>query len=162
MMKRITGSLLVVFIAVGMMITAMAQTESSVDTYIVDFPVYNNSFSVYPDAREKSNSSAMYIYISSLSSSTYVRVQARGMEYPDWTYYYANLSNTSNETCRADGTMANYVVCYGLVDYSVHSYINEHGFEGATYGFETPYGTSPIYLDAVWSPDSTYSHVDAN
>ena len=162
MIKRLLGSFVVVVLAIGMMSTAMAQTESSVDTYIEDFSVSNGSFSVYPDAREKSDSSAMYLYITSLSSSTYVRVQARGMDYPDWTYYDATLSNTSNETCRADGTSVYYVVCYGGIDYSVHSYIFEHGFEGATFAFQTPYGGMTINVDAVWSPDSAYPHVDAN
>ncbi len=162
MLKRMAASLLTIILAAGMMVMVMAQTESTTDTYIDKFPVTNATpFTVYPYARDKSNSSSMYLYITSLTVGTYVRVQARGMEYPDWTYYNATASNTSNETCLADGTSVYYVTCSVGVDYSVHSLINEHGFEAATFGFQTPYASTTTKLSGYWSSDSAYSHTDA-
>ena len=141
-----------------MILTMLIVFPASADT--TDYPIQiavggNGGDLIYYGSESKDNSSAMYLLI---ETSTYyaTRVRALGTN----VHHGANSANTTNCTCLANGNTCSYVTCARGVDYSVHSYVYEWGYDYATYGF-TNYNPSYQYISGEWSADTWNTHVDA-
>lgn len=128
---------------------------NTTDTYITGLVVSGGGEVVYSGSRAKDDDSPMYLLIYNSTTYNTTRVKALGTNSTS-----ATSSNSYNCTCIAGGTRVSYVTCYRGIDYSVHSYVDEDGYNRATYSFMNPNsGTQTVY--AEWSPDSWNTHVDA-
>lgn len=158
-MKKTKGTKIWCIVTMLIVITsfclAPALASNTEDTKITSLSVTGLGYQVYSASRDKQDSSAMYLWITSLSSNSYIRVKALGTNSPS-----ASTTNTTNCTCSQYGDNYNYVTCYEDVDYSVHSKVYEWGYTYATYGFENPF-INATSVTAWWSPDSWNVHVHA-
>ena len=55
--------------------------------------------------------------------------------------------------------LVDYVCCRSSIDYSVHNYINEYGYDFAMLAFMIV-GDYSITIMGLWSPDSSGSYTE--
>lgn len=149
---------IVVIISMMMLVIASVLpvfAANTTDTYITGLVVSGGGEVVYSGSRPKDDDSPMYLLIYNSTTYNTTRVKALGTNSTP-----ATSSNSYNCTCTAYGTRVSYVTCYRGIDYSVHSFVDEDGYNRATYSFMNP-NSGFQTVNAEWSPDSWNTHVDA-
>ena len=132
------------------------QASNYTDSTITYFEISCSEFTPLPYARNKTDDTSLYLYITGLNF-TKAMVQARGAN----TAYGITLNNTSNETYSLSRGQCDFVTCRKDIQYSVHSLIYEDNYSYATLAFRAAYSAND-HLTGYWRPDSIGSYTDAN
>lgn len=131
------------------------QASNYTDSTITYFEISCSEFTPLPYARNKTDDTSLYLYITDLNY-TNAKVQARGAN----VAYGITLFNTNNRTYRLSQGPCLYVTCLNHMQYSVHSLIYEEGYPYATLAFRAGYAAND-HLTGYWSPDSVGTYTDA-
>ena len=132
------------------------QASNNADSTLTSFEISCTEFTLLPYARNKTDASSVYVYITNLGF-TYAHVQARGANAASGI----TMNNTVNETYSLIYGTTSYVRCWKGSPYAVHSLIYEDGYPYATLAFHSGYGAND-HVTGYWSPDSTGTYPDAN
>lgn len=154
-MKRARRMICTVLAVVALLSTmALAASASNYgDTTISNIELSYFEFSAPITAREKTDTSPVYLHIKDVGHSYMaVAVQALGTN-----SRIATSGNVTNLTY-SNGALVYQVYCIEDWKYSIHSLIYEEGFDYASLRFRGGITTGNTLWEAVWSPDSIGSY----
>jgi len=146
--------LLAVVLAVAAIISVMAVTAfaNNQDAEFTRFTLNSREWYYLLDAREKEDSSPVYLNLENSSVSS-VRVRAYGRPVHDY------VGGNSVNLTFYDGAVRSYVTCVRGTKYSISSLIYERGYPWATLGFWST--TNGAWVTGEWSADSVGSYTVA-
>lgn len=137
------------FLSVGVVGARAANTANR----SFDCHIDGDDFSYIYDVAGKTDESAIYLWVSG-ASNLFTFVQALGSESEEFSSYALSDSLTL-----VQGMLVDYVCCRMSIDYSVHNYIKEYGYDYATLAFMA-IGDYSTTITGLWSPDSSGSYAE--
>lgn len=152
MKKKLVALLMAGTMAMTLPIGGSVKAANTTDTPI-DFSISALNFNQTTDAREKTNTTPVYLYLTYMEDNSTVQVRALG------------VAGTKSENLTNKGLTGKHidaVTCRVNVQYSIHNYIKESAYGKAKLAFKSNNAIFAEKIKGVWSPDSTKSYTHAS